>query len=90
MKWYLIFNDCFVDPYVFEKDNVPGETYRTILIRIVFLRFRKFREDFTSQQDGYPAYNYIRLNANLDRDPLDRWIGRGEPIMWTPRSPNLS
>ncbi|OXU20115.1 hypothetical protein TSAR_016502 [Trichomalopsis sarcophagae] len=42
------------------------------------------------QQDGDPPH-YARLVRNFlnDRFP-NRWIGRGGPIAWSPRSPDLT
>jgi hypothetical protein len=36
-----------------------------------------------------PLHFCRRVSAFRDRELTDRWIGKGEPIPWPPRSPNL-
>lgn len=42
------------------------------------------------QQDGAPAHyaRFVRMFLN-QRFP-NRWIGRGGPVLWPPRSPDLN
>ncbi|GFX94067.1 uncharacterized protein TNCV_3414291 [Trichonephila clavipes] len=42
------------------------------------------------QQDGDPAHFSISVRNHLDATCGERWIGRGGPVHWPPRSPNLS
>ncbi|KAJ4430533.1 hypothetical protein ANN_19121 [Periplaneta americana] len=41
-------------------------------------------------QDGAPAHFSRTARRYLDRRLPDRWIGRGGPIAWPPRSPDLN
>ncbi|GFX52201.1 uncharacterized protein TNCV_574041 [Trichonephila clavipes] len=42
------------------------------------------------QQDGAPAHFSICVRNHLDATCGERWIGRGGPVHWPPRSPDLS
>ncbi|GFX02091.1 DUF4817 domain-containing protein [Trichonephila clavipes] len=42
------------------------------------------------QQDGAPSHYARHVREHLDRTFPNRWIGRGGPVAWSPRSPDLS
>lgn len=42
------------------------------------------------QQDGAPAHYAQQVRAELDNTYGNRWIGRGGPVRWPPRSPDLT
>ncbi|XP_036139970.1 uncharacterized protein LOC118644749 [Monomorium pharaonis] len=42
------------------------------------------------QHDGAPAHFSRRVRDILDARFPDRWMGRGGPIAWPPRSPDLN
>ncbi|GFX43429.1 transposable element Tcb1 transposase [Trichonephila clavipes] len=42
------------------------------------------------QQDGAPSHYARHVREHLDRTFPNRWIGRGGPVTWPPRSPDLS
>ncbi|GFT97666.1 transposase-like protein [Trichonephila clavipes] len=42
------------------------------------------------QQDGAPSHYARHVREHLDRTFPNRWIGRGCPVAWPPRSPDLS
>lgn len=42
------------------------------------------------QQDGHPAHFAIVVRDFLDLFFPNKWIGRGGPIVWPPRSPDLT
>ncbi|KAJ8959621.1 hypothetical protein NQ318_021807 [Aromia moschata] len=52
-----------------------------------------YRTRMFFQQDGCPAHHAITvrnlLNSELDIG-LEHWIGRDGPILWPPRSPDLT
>lgn len=61
------------------NQTVPNITAMTANINRVFY-----------QQDGAPAH-YSRLVCEyLDTTFPNRWIGRGGPVAWPPRSPDIS
>lgn len=48
------------------------------------------RENMWYQHDGAPAHFAINVRAHLDATFGRKWIGRGGPVAWPPRSPDLS
>ena len=42
------------------------------------------------QQDGAPPHWGLRVRQSLDRQFPDQWIGRGGPIPWPARSPDVT
>ena len=42
------------------------------------------------QQDGAPPHFRLTVRAHLEETYGDRWIGRGGPTSWPPRSPDLT
>lgn len=48
------------------------------------------RENIIFQHDGAPAHSSRRVRHILDARFPDRWMGRGGPIPWPPRSPDLN
>lgn len=42
------------------------------------------------QHDGAPAHFQINVRRHLDEVYGARWIGRGGPVQWPPRSPDLT
>ncbi|EZA59737.1 hypothetical protein X777_16312, partial [Ooceraea biroi] len=41
------------------------------------------------QHDGAPPHYAYQVRAYLNHAFSNRWIGRNEPILWPPRSPDL-
>lgn len=48
------------------------------------------REDMIFQHDGAPAHSSRRACAVLNARFPDKWMGRGGPIIWPARSPDLN
>lgn len=46
--------------------------------------------DMWYQHDGAPAHYAIRVREYLDQRFPGQWIGRGGPVAWPPRSPDLT
>ena len=42
------------------------------------------------QKDGAPPYSGLRVRQSLERQLPDQWIGRGGPIPWPARSPDVT
>ncbi|CAL1261701.1 unnamed protein product, partial [Larinioides sclopetarius] len=42
------------------------------------------------QHDGAPAHFGLDDRSHLNRSYPHRWIERGGPVLWPPRSPDLS
>lgn len=91
--WAGILGNQILGPYFFDE-NVNAMSY------LDFLRINledyldelplNLFEHIWFQQDGAPAHysNAVRAYLN-DRFP-EKWIGRGGPVAWPPRSPDLT
>jgi len=53
-------------------------------------RFRKLSVLPTYQHDGAPAHFSRAVRDYLDQTYPGRWIGKGGPVAWPPRSPDLT
>ncbi|KAJ4432160.1 hypothetical protein ANN_20776 [Periplaneta americana] len=79
---YLLPNSLHGDNYfVFLRDVLP-ELLENIPLNI--------RERIWFQHDGAPAHFNHRVRNHLNATFPDRWIGRGGPVPWPPRSPDLT
>lgn len=65
----------------FLQNNLP------VLLEDVPLRAR---ENMIFQHDGAPAHYSRRVREFLNRRFRDKWMGRGGPIIWPARSPDLN
>ncbi|XP_063384877.1 uncharacterized protein LOC134670986 [Cydia fagiglandana] len=91
--WAGIINDSIIGPY-FIEGNLNGLNYLEMLrevipnlmedVPIAYLR------DIFYQHDGCPAHYRLEVRRHLDEEFGDHWIGRGGPVAWPPRSPDLT
>jgi hypothetical protein len=51
---------------------------------------KRLNSQIIFQQDGAPPHFSKEVRAWLDEKFGGRWIGRGGPISWAPRSPDLT
>ena len=42
------------------------------------------------QQDGAPAHFLLAVKEFLNQKFPDRWFGRGGPVVWAARSPDIT
>ncbi|KYN04667.1 hypothetical protein ALC62_04460 [Cyphomyrmex costatus] len=82
-----------IGPFFFPP-RLTGQTYAgflenelPILLEDVPLRER---EELIFQHDGAPAHFSRLVRDVLDTRYPDRWMGRGGPIIWPARSPDLN
>jgi hypothetical protein len=47
-------------------------------------------KNFIFEQDGAPPYFHRNVTTFLDETFPGRWVGRGGPTAWPPRSPDLT
>jgi hypothetical protein len=48
------------------------------------------RRDMRFKHDGAPAHFSTRTQEHLNTQFADRWLGRGGPVSWPARSPDLN
>lgn len=89
--WAGIIENTFIGP-VYLPPVINGENY------LQFLNNAPFDDDIpiglrnrvVYQQDGAPAHFTLAVRQWLNERYPGRWIGRGGPIAWPPRSPDLT
>ena len=91
--WCGIIGDKLIGPY-FIEGNLNGEKYANFLRN----QFPVLLEDLTLelrqtmwfQHDGCPAHYSLVAREILNNVYNQRWIGRGGPVKWPARSPDLT
>lgn len=91
--WAGILGDTLLGPYLLPK-RLHGDTYRIFLERVLPDLMvgvpAATRRNIWFQHDGAPAHFQNSVRQYLDRTYPNRWIGRGGPVQWPPRSPDLT
>ncbi|XP_025270745.1 uncharacterized protein LOC112639812 [Camponotus floridanus] len=91
--WCGIVGDKIVGPY-FIEGNLNGETYRNFLQNQLPLLLEdvplNVRQQMWFQHDGCPSHYSRTAREVLDREFNGRWIGRGGPVNWPARFPDLT
>jgi hypothetical protein len=90
--WAGIVGDTVIGPY-FLDGALTGQRYLQFLtddlLDAVPLAMRR-GEGLWFQQDGAPPHYLRAVRDWLDARFPGRWIGRGGPLAWPPRSPDLT
>ncbi|XP_066589560.1 histone-lysine N-methyltransferase SETMAR-like [Prorops nasuta] len=91
--WAGLIGDTVIGPF-FLPPRLDGEKYirflreqLPVLLEDVPLSVRK---DMIFQHDGAPAHFHRDVRQTLDARFPHRWMGRGGPITWPARSPDLT
>lgn len=91
--WAGILHDYIIGPYLL-PDRLNGATYlvflQQVLPELLAVVPRHLRATMWFQHDGAPAHYTRDVRNYLNTQYPNRWIGRGAPIAWPPRSPDLS
>ena len=91
--WAGIIGDRLVGPHVL-VNRLTGQAYTNSLENTIphVLEDTPLinRQHIHFLHDGAPAHFSRTARRYLDRRFPDRWIGRGGPIAWPPRSPDLN
>ncbi|KAJ4449127.1 hypothetical protein ANN_00522 [Periplaneta americana] len=91
--WAGIIGDRLVGPHVL-VNRLTGQAYTNFLENTIphVLEDTPLinRQHIHFLHDGAPAHFSLTARWYLDRRFPDRWIGRGGPIAWPPRSPDLN
>ena len=91
--WAGLVGDHLIGPYVL-PNRLNGQAYLTflrddlpdLLDDIPLLT----RQRMWLMHDGAPAHFLLEVRRHLNEQFGDRWIGRGGPHPWPPRSPDLN
>lgn len=91
--WAGIVNSTLLGPVFL--DRLSGETYLQFLTETLpVLEYESiplaYLRDMYFQHDGAPAHYCREVRQHLDTVYPGRWIGRGGPRAWPPRSPDIT
>lgn len=90
MVWCAISENEVIGPYFFDDGSVTGDRYKRMLRYYLFPKLSNYPSDMIFQQDGAPPHYAIPVRQYLDHKLPNRWMGRGGPIPWPARSPDLT
>lgn len=88
-----IINDKIIGPY-FVEGNLTGGTYLNMLQNVIPDLMEDLPVAYLNnvyyQHDGCPAHYERNVRNHLNSVFGDHWIGRGGPVAWPARSPDLT
>lgn len=91
--WAGIINETLIGP-IFIEERLNGGNYLNLLRHMVTELLDEVPlwnlNNLHFQHDGAPAHFEHRVRDYLNAEFPGRWIGRGGPIAWPPRSPDLT
>jgi len=91
--WAGILDGHVIGPYLLPP-RLTGPTYLIFLEHVLdpFLEGvpLNVRQEMWFQHDGAPPHFSLDVRRHLNRRFGQRWIGRGGPTAWPPRSPDLT
>lgn len=90
--WCGLSKDEVIGPFFFAEKNINGTVYLDMLENYCFPQLDE-KENLNRlyfQQDGAPSHYSAIVQDALNAKFPNRWIGRGGPIAWPPRSPDLT
>ncbi|PSN39385.1 hypothetical protein C0J52_26129, partial [Blattella germanica] len=85
--WLGMHKNGVIGPLFFLEPTVTGLTYLDMLQNFAI---PLFPPGLTFQQDGAPPHIHRNVKTFLDVTFQRNWIGRGGPIAWSLRSPDLT
>lgn len=93
MVWCGIFNRKLIGPYFFDG-CVNGQKYLQFLQTYLTENLENIeledRRNMWFQHDGAPPHYMAAVKNWLNENFQNKWIGRGGPVPWPPRSPDCS
>lgn len=91
--WAGIIGNHIIGPH-FIEGHLSGGTYLDMLTRVIPTLMDDiplgFLRNIVYQHDGAPAHYSRSVREHLNQTFEDRWIGRGGPVPWPARSPDLT
>lgn len=91
--WAGILNDCIIGPF-FIDERLTGERYLQLIESSLEEQLESVPLNYLSelyfQHDGAPAHYQRDVRTYLSDRYGERWIGRGGPVPWPARSPDLT
>lgn len=87
--WLGIINHQVVGP-IYLPNRLDANGYFNVLEQVIDEMPLNIRRNMFYMHDGAPAHFARNVREWLDEHFPNRWIGRGGPILWPARSPDLN
>jgi len=91
--WCGVLGNRLIGPFVFDN-NLTGKTYEAFLRNELPGLLEDIplliRSKMYFQHDGDPPHYTRHVRDYLNESFPKRWLGRGGPVAWPPRSPDLT
>ena len=88
--WCALTKTEVIGPFFFAEVTINSNVYLDMLEGYALPQIEAYQPHVLFQLDGAPPH-WARIVRNvLDHNFPDRWIGRGGPISWPPRSPDIT
>lgn len=91
--WGGIIGNHLIGPY-FIEENVTGISYLNFLQNELPILLENLplnvRQTMWFQHDGAPPHYSRAVRRHLNTEFPNKWIGRGGPVGWPARSPDLT
>ena len=90
--WGGIVHDYVIGPFFFEE-ALTGERFLLFMreeLPHLLNHVPEFVKNMWFQLDGAPAHFHRNVRAYLEENFPQKWIGRGGPVNWPARSPDLT
>ncbi|KFM62835.1 hypothetical protein X975_24013, partial [Stegodyphus mimosarum] len=88
--WCGLMHDRVIGLFVFTEKTVLSVVYLDMLENFVFPQLEELQPHVSLQQDGATPHWGTIVRSSLNGHFTGRWIGRGGPIPWPPRSPDIT
>lgn len=90
--WCGVMKNRVIGPFFFAEKTINGVVYLDMLINYCFPQLDELENihQLHFQQDGAPPHFSALVTDALNEKFGDRWIGRQGPMLWPPRSPDLT
>jgi hypothetical protein len=85
--WLGVHKHSVIGPFFFFFSTVKGHSY---LFMLAHFAVPQIPPGSIFQQDGGPPHFHRDVTTFLDETFPGRWVGRGGPTAWPPRSPDLT
>lgn len=90
--WCRLMHDHIFGPFVFAENTINGRMFLDMLELFLFPQVDDLPNagDIYLQLDTVPPHYSDLIRVALDEKFPNQWIGRSGPILWPPRSPDLT
>lgn len=88
--WCGVMRNRIIGPFFFAEKTITAAVYLDLLTEYVAPQLADLQPTVMFQQDGAPPHWGLRVREFLNETFPGRWIGRGGPILWPPRSPDIT